>query len=384
MKKQLIIFLLFSIQLSAQSNDPNPHFPIVKISVPCTEEFINNYKGKWLIHDPALGPTSTNDYHDEVIKRLNQFQNLVYQTYPQPMGSDACWSGSFVKTSFADEIKYELGRKDEWEAHDIMKNTVYRLMYGVTLCGWDCNGEKQIMNGYPQTGGAGLGIKANILTILNGNFSEGPEWTIDNRPIKQKIPTIGNWKGYEVMSTVGPQYADAASSHIILISRDGMLPYIPITRKQYLDRAILFVTRFYDDGINKIRKANEALPAQIRTPREDLDNIIAVNTKSKNDALKKLRDELEKTTNDGLLNAPAIVRPDVLIQSEGPVFLSESQGGIMLATENPAYLRKNLPKYVPQFFIVEVSWSTKAWSKEFKNIIEEKFPLDKLKAMIDK
>ena len=86
MKKQIIILLLFSIQASAQ----NPHFPKVKISVPCKDEFINNYKGKWLIHESI----SVNDYHDEVMKRLNAINDLVRQIYPEPTGADAGWSAS--------------------------------------------------------------------------------------------------------------------------------------------------------------------------------------------------------------------------------------------------------------------------------------------------
>ena len=39
--------------------------PKVKISVPCSDEFISNYKGKWLIHDSKLSPISVSDYHDD-------------------------------------------------------------------------------------------------------------------------------------------------------------------------------------------------------------------------------------------------------------------------------------------------------------------------------
>ena len=97
MKKQLIIFFLFSIHASAQ----NPHFPKVKISVPCNNEFINNYRGKWLTHEPI----SITEYRDEVMKRLNAIQDLVRQTYPHPMGADVSWVGGFTKTSFAVEVK---------------------------------------------------------------------------------------------------------------------------------------------------------------------------------------------------------------------------------------------------------------------------------------
>jgi hypothetical protein len=127
------------------------------------------------------------------------------------------------------------------------------------------------------------------------------------------------------------------------------------------------------------------LPAQFRAPKEDIDRQEDNNERLKNDALKKLSVELDKTTKNGLLDSPAIIRIDPLFTVDGPIFLPEKDGGCLLATENPNYWRKDLPKYVPQFFMVELNWSSNlGWSKNFKNIIEEYFPIEQLKAMIDK
>jgi len=57
----------------------------------------------------------------------------------------------------------------------------------------------------------------------------------------------------------------------------------------------------------------------------------------------------------------------------------------MLTIENPEYFRKDLPAYVPQIFAV--SWNKNGkpkWCADFKSAIEENFPIEKLKAMIDK
>jgi hypothetical protein len=97
-----------------------------------------------------------------------------------------------------------------------------------------------------------------------------------------------------------------------------------------------------------------------------------------------LSDESERTTKDGLLDSPAVIRIDPLFTTEGPIFQSEKQGGTALVTENPAYLRKDLPKYVPQFFVLSLSADPKGWSKNFKRIVEENFPIETLQAMIDK
>jgi hypothetical protein len=379
MKTQVIILFLLAVHASAQ----NAKFPKVKITGPCSDEFINNYRGKWLNHEPI----SVTEYHDEVMKRFNAIQNLVRQTYPQPMGADVSWGGSFAKTSFADEVKYVPVKDRDPEETKTRINPVYRLTFGCTLCPWSCtDNPNEISNGYPEIGGAGLKIDANWLYILHGTVMGGSdEWTIDGRPIKTKMFKIGNWKGYDVLSDVPANFTNQSSSYFVLISRDGMLPYIPITRKQYLDQAIRYTTRFYDDLNKKSQENNDALPVQVRTPQQEIDNQKAQDTKAKTDALKKLHDELDKTTKEGLLDAPAVVRLDPLLMNEGPVFLPESEGGTLLATENPNYFRKDLPKYVPQFFILEVIVTdTKSRFMNFKRIIDDNFPIEKLKAIIDK
>src|SRR5258706_2934261 len=329
MKNQFIILILLPICVAAQ----NPHFPKLRISGPCNDEFINNYKGKWLIPEPF----SITDYHDEVMKRFNAIQDLVHQTFPQPIGADVSRSGSFAKTSFADEVKYIVVRDRDLEETKTRINPVYRLSYGCSLFPWSCtDNPNEISNGYPEIGGLGLKVDANWLYILNGTVMGGSnEWTIDGRPIKTKMFTIGKWRGYDMLSDVPLNFANQSSSRFVLISRDGMLPYIPVTRKQYLDRATQYTMRFYDDLNKAIQQNNDALPAQVRSPKEELDDQKAQNTKAKNAALKKLQDELESTTKKGLLDSTAVVRVDALLMNEGPVFLPEPQGGTMLATENP-------------------------------------------------
>ncbi len=318
--------------------------------------------------------------------RFNAIQDLVRQTYPQPMGVDVSWGGSFAKTSFADEVKFVPVKDRDPEETKTKINPVYRYGYSCILFPWLCTeNPNEIMNMYPEGSSGSIVIRANHLEILNENYVDANEWTIEGRPIKRKMFATGKWKGYDMMSSVGGIYANAASEHFVLISRDGVLPYIPITRKQYLDRAIQYVARYYDELIQYMLQNNETLPTQIRLSQEDLDKQKTQNTKAKNEALKKLHDALEKTTRDGLLDEPAVVRIDPLLMNEGPVFQSEAEGGCLLATENPNYFRKELPKYVPQFFVIELmSGDTNRSNMNFKNIIEENFPIEKLKAMIDK
>ncbi|MEO7263705.1 MAG: hypothetical protein ABIW38_02280 [Ferruginibacter sp.] len=372
MKKYYIILFLFSIHASAQ----NAKFPKLKITVPCNQEFLDNYKGKWLIPDNTLFNSPNNNYSQGAMKRIKDIHELVKQTYPQPMGSDAIWHGTYIKTYFGDKVKY-VTENDRSQKESVTITPLEGWKYNTVLFAWFCSeNANEIWNGYPDAGGGnGITVEANNLQILNGEFMDDGEWLIDGRPIQRKMHTIGKWKGYDIMATNGGAYAQQNSEYFILISRKDMLPYIPVTRKQYLDRAIAYATKFYD----KIIASGEQIPD--KAERDENKNR---NLNAKNDAVKKLQNELEKTTKDGLLESPAFVGTDPLVMNEGPIFLPEKDGGIMLAIENSNYFRKDLPSYVPQLFVLSWSWGTNKWCTDFKKVIEENFPIEKLKAMIDK
>lgn len=376
MKKQFIIFLVLSAHVYAQ----NAKFPKVKLSIPCSEEVANNYQGKWLttIDKSSYGP--------DVKKHFQQINELIHETYPEPTGGDAAWNGTFNKNSFANQVKYEWNQNQIFNEEAVKINTVYSYYYNLIIYPWSCCGTNQICNTYPEiSGGVGLSIHGNYLQkVILGNYlkGEGDDWTwsIDGRPVKIKSPVAGKLKGYDIMTSEGgPSVLPLMRTFIIMITRSGMLPYIPVTRKQYFDKTIALVTKYYDDNIAYTDKITDK--AYDQTYKDDSKKLFA---KLKNEAINRLKDELEVTTKAGLLNTPAIVRYDPLLQYDGPVFITEQEGGNMLVTENPDYFRKDLPNYVPQIFILSWSWSDKPYGIKFKTAIEENFPIEKLKAMIDK
>jgi len=372
MNKQVIILLLFSIQASSQ----NAKFPKLKISVPCNQEFLNNYKGKWLISDPGSFSGPNHNYTQGAMSRINQVRELVKQTYPQPMGSDAYWSSAYRKVNFGDKIKY-VTEDDRTVRESITSTQVEGWVCSLNLFAWMCNqNPNEIWNGYPEAGGGNaITVQANTLQILTGELMDDNGWTVDGRPIKRKMPVVGNWKGYDIMATNGGVYAQQNDEYYILISRNNTLPYIPVTKKQYLDRAIAYAAKFYDKQI--------AISANIpdKAERDEAQNR---NLKTKNNAVKKLQEELEKTIQDGLQDSAAVVGTDLLLMNPGRIFLPEKDGGIMLATDNPDYFRKELPSYIPQLFVLSWMWGTDKWCTDFKHAIEENFPVERLKTMIDK
>jgi hypothetical protein len=175
--------------------------------------------------------------------------------------------------------------------------------------------------------------------------------TIEGRPIKLKKIAAKIWKENELCypsGAGGPEANDQSGSWCVLIHRKGMLPYIPVTKKQYLEQALKYFPKFYDPMIQSFDKIPD------KQERDEGKNQI---TKQKDEVMKYYRDELVKITKDGSLDAPAIVKGMFNQLTNFPIFTTEELGGQMLVTENPKYMRKDLPVYVPQFVFVSWSWN---------------------------
>ena len=99
---------------------------------------------------------------------------------------------------------------------------------------------------------------------------------------------------------------------------------------------------------------------------------------------------MEKSKAANLLGTPAEVNMMFEVNEGVPIFYSGEEHGKMLVTENSAYFRKDLPKYVPQFMVLYWDWVGDApmyggaQGEYYRKMIEENFPVEKLQKMIDK
>jgi hypothetical protein len=101
--------------------------------------------------------------------------------------------------------------------------------------------------------------------------------------------------------------------------------------------------------------------------------------------LKYYGDELDATTKAGMLDSPAIINTNIMeTRTAYPIFTTLAANGKMLVTENPAYMKNNVAKYIPQFMVY------KMWpcgypaepSLDAYNIIEKDFPIERFQTMI--
>jgi hypothetical protein len=395
MKKQIIILSLFIIPLSSWGQQTST------TTTPCTNEMAHKANGNWF-----KMPDLTSMNSPEAFKRLEAIHNLLFTFYSEPVGVDAAWRRNIGLTYFG--AKREHFNIDEGTAPYISLPHFVKYYYECGFFDYRCIDGK-VTQGYPGETNAWVKVIANDLTSFIGGDLDC-DMNLGGFPVKMRKVLKEKWKGYDLYtSEVG------SSDHSVLIHRLGMLPYIPVTRKQYLDHSIKHLTEMYEKIIEsfetipvrtleeqekeknakleKFKKDFGSDPKKLKsnvdyylsgyqTDQQRRDERIAKTAKDKTDIVKRFQDELETTTKEGLLDSPACIvvlhPPDLFT----PIFVAEDKGS-MLVIDNPDYIRKDLPKHIPQFFVLTWSGMSSGVRGEVGKIIKEKFPIEKLQSMID-
>ena len=410
MKKQIIILLL---TLSTVSY-------LYAQDAPCNDDLIMKTAGKWYRPkaNPYVPPDKTNFTKPQelaIAARMEEMYKMMLKAIPIPMGLDGEWRYRNYDGEFACKVKYITTQDGSMQMDYVKQNH---------LSGYDCIWNFWDFTCYPgklrrtYPGDPSEGI---VVTVNNFGAFLSREWAdndalIDGQVIKSKETVQGSWKDYDLMWEGGPG-RELHGYRRILIHRKGELPYTPVTRKQYLDRALIYVNKFYDkmiksfdlvpirsleeqealkkktiEGYEKTyagdpKKSKSAVDYYLmsyQTDQQRRDDRIKIIVKNKNVVLKQYQDALEKSTADHLLDSPAIVPAPFSPIAGGPVFSTEEEGGTMLVTENLKYLRKDLPSDVPQFIVLYWEWDDYKPGKNLRKLFEENFEVEKLQAMIDK
>ena len=378
MKKQITILLLFLFSCTFILGQT-----FVKTDIPCDKELLKKTPGRWMPLGKVFRATISKQQEQEIEKRLNPIHQWVANIYPSPMAFDAKPLFSAVDQAFASQLKIE---RDQYGARSSpvggIPTTSYE--YSAGFCAYHCGRTNyEIMLGAGCESGTSVNVTTNNLgLLLIGKHFEDFEAEIlrvDNRPIKMMFVLSGiKWKGQDIyIPRKGSGY------YFVLLHRDGMLPYIPVTRKQYLDRSIECLQKKFE----KIIKSYEnpvGLPSLMG--KKEKDEQVKTMQKLRDDVLKYYNDELAATIKAGLLDSPAVVFDGMLSMStQYPIFTTQAEGGNLLVTENPAYFKKDLPKYIPQLITFSMWNAQDGPDPEIPyKFYNKDFPIEKLKAMLDK
>jgi len=399
MKPFVLLILSFISYQSAFSQDT------IKTTGACTDIIAQKADGKW-IKSADVSTIKSKDCNN----RLDAIHELVLKTYPEPKGVDAAWHRSVGVSYFGSKRKY-YKTSDDRLTFDYL-NTPHFLQYSYTagFFAYYCDAyEKNILHpGYPSETGTWLNIIANK-NIGETNLDDS--WTINGLPVITMKPAQYKEDGYEMRY---PE-PDRNVRSVLVYRKGGTLPYLAITRKQYLDQCISYHSKMFDEMIKnfeqmpvrsleeqenekntklvrlqkqfandpqKLKANTDYYLAGYKTDQQIRDEKINGAKKSKEDELRKFIEEIDRSKTAGLLNSPAMVR--VMYYSTPTIFETDPAWGLILITENPDYIRKDLPKHVPQLFEINLVWDKWVPQEKFAKIFQEKFPTDKLQAMIDK
>lgn len=397
MKKSAIVLLLFFFSILSYSQKA------ITTEIPCTDEMAQNAKGRW-IKSTDLGTINSKD----AFNRLDEIKDMMLKIYQQPTGVDAVWHRSAGVSYFGSKHKYYKTSDDRLTFDYSNLPHFFQYAYNAGFFRYQCEYNKthSLLPGYPGETGTWINIIAN--TTL-GEMAGDDSWTINGMPVIMRKPVIKKIEGVEFLHPE-PGY----NVRHVLVYRKGTLPYKPVTRKQYLEYCITYHSKLWDEAIKtsqqipvrpleeqekekreklakfekdfgkdpkRLKSAVDYYLSGYKTDQQTRDEQVASAKKNKEQELKKITDELEKTTREGLLDSPAIV---LVKYQTNPVFERDPAKGLMLVSENPDYIRKDLPKHIPQLFIVSWTWNDWMSQKRVAEIIEQSFPFEKLQQMIDK
>jgi hypothetical protein len=378
MKKQFTILILFFFNfMFAWSQDY-----WMKTDIPCNKELLLKTPGDWMKPGYGYRAAVSKLQLQEIEKRLNIIHQWVYNIYPSPMAFDAKPSISSSDRSFARKLKMDY-TQDRPNSSLVNGISTVSYEYSAGFCSYHCGRTaNEIMRGRGCENGTYVYV---VMNSLEGFFwhQDLSDWeeimVIDERPIKMMAVLKGKWKGYDLYS---PQ--SGSGIKMVLLHRDGVLPYIPVTRKEYLDRGIKCIQQFFDKMLKAMENPEGLAALQ---DKKEKDEQIKKIKKYRDEVLKYYTDELDATTKAGLLDSPAVIWGGMMqMETQYPIFITQADGGRLLVTENPAYIKKDLPKYIPQMIVYSM-WNAEDGPDPALNpykLYYENFPIEKLQAMIDK
>lgn len=244
MKRQIIISILLLLHLCSFAQDER----IIKLTTPCTDEFVQNFPGRWL-HSIGTRATISKQQQQEIFNRLNKIHQFVFNIYPSPVGFDAEHDWHTSNAEFAYQVKLDHlanGNTSESRINGVpVVFYWYTAYFGKYGCAY--NDKHKMLRGLPSEEVEEFYVYANQFTFLDESIYE---MNIDGRPIQMMPVVKGTWKGYT-------QY-ETGNGKMILLHRDGMLPYTTVTRKQYLDLCISYFPKMFDELIADMDKDAKA------------------------------------------------------------------------------------------------------------------------------
>jgi hypothetical protein len=387
MKKLLLYFgWVISLTAPAQVNKKDPAEFYINISKLCGGmDSIWSRKGTWKKHEDAVifpDKTFPKNQYAQLNSRIDKIMPLMKEAFPDLSGFEPRWYRVIDGTSYIPDgpVPYEF-------------SSLYFTYY--------CNDNiKKILLG-DETGNW-IYVYFNHLAWFC--YKEVDDWNIndDGKMIRvyRVPPKVGTWKGMTLYAPHTNEFDRA-----VVVAHDGKLPWHSLTQKQYLTGLKnKLQTEFqktmdgYDDYEENVKKniaenskstspqapkIKQALESQLSNFQSSKEGHKSQTKKFYGEKLKYIDDYLDSASAEALQQV-AIIDPKYGAFEFIGTFGDENNGGTRLIAVGSKYFKMDLPRYVPQFIVLYWQWTQDPVSLRFREQFEENFPLEKLKAMIDK
>ncbi|HTS45832.1 MAG TPA: hypothetical protein VMH01_15640 [Puia sp.] len=346
----------------------------------CNDALILQVKGSWK-KDPDANMNAGKNI-TVINNRIDNISELFKTAYPDPRGIEAKWYRSMGA--------YQINKK------------ITAYSFQSLYLPWYCNQHLKKMMKSDETG-TWVIVSVNSFGDFLTDQYDMLQIHVHENPVYLLPKQNGEWKGYPLYQT----RAWRERNYCIIIMHEGQLPWKAITQEQYLkairaqwEEQKTKLSAGYainEDNLKKSiadneknpnlkeadkEKINASLQKQLEEiQKEEKENAPKMN-KGMDDKIAVIDNYLSKT-NSSTLQGPAIMDRNTAGDFRG-TFSTDATKGITLVTVNPDYFDNKLPDYTPQLMVLLWRWDNNAPSMDFKKQFEENFPVEKLRAMLDK
>lgn len=352
---------------------------------------IMDKKGKWtkskdVNHDYEISQAQLK----EADKRIDDLFGYIREAYPQPVGCEPEWYRSIERRKFKSPVP---DGPQPYSFSSLFKK-------------YHCDKRLPDLQLETETN-TWVWIIVNQYSWL---FAKSAEMTIDGKQVQTyHMPTKAgeiNGHPYYWLSSWSPY------SKTLLFTRKGESLFTPVTRRQYLEwyisdhvrrnkesEARLMNVKIRPAEVQEAEKnkqlqkvAEQAAKTSERRKNAAVDSFLKTyrtDEERRDENLRRFRETSEKELRKyySELNNPdqaSLNRAAWFCASKGVFCDEERKGGWMPVVMNESYFKKHLPPLQPQMIIMHWSVSEKHIADRFLNDqLENKFPFDKLQALVD-
>lgn len=370
---------------------------------PCTLETVAARPGEWTERAPDLAfarDVASSARQAAILKRIPPIATMFREAYPEPRGTEAAGYVSIRPGDESGARAVQEVLRQTLPTADVPVPYGYNTLYKTWLCS-----ERTRQPSLAGETGNWAYVRINSLASV---LHDHGELEVDGRRVQELARRIGDLRG----ETLYEAWTGLSYGRALVFARAGQTPWKPVSQSRYLDAIAKHVQKTFAAQAAAMDEAERSMQAQIaevkRTMTGDMrERVVAEMERGladvraqrpKGDArmARALDEELgyvrkyQASHSEQDMQQPAIVRAGGMAFRG---FTDESEGGHLVVQVDPAYFRRDLAPEAAQLVVLFWRWegagdeqhaalyrASDAWHTTF----ERRFPIDRLRAMLDR